>query len=482
MAADWQGLASQQAELIASRLREIISSGLKHLNSEFGLEVDFRAELCPSWAILSTALVGLLLVVALTWAAACSGGGLFGGRKRPAVVAENRRDSIKVPEIKAAKAEEPKKKNKKKSAEKRPQPNGRTVPEIQEEAKVTAETPKPQPEVKAEKIKKTKKKPKADVKQTQGTTSADGREPDEGTWETKISNREKRQQRRKDKGPNDGSPGGVNSVGHQVEQPPLSTPVKTKKKKDPGHAKAGKADAALPQANWNDVPSVNGGGWNESTVKLSSKAPKGDGEKWSGLVKMSGHRNPDPMHWAQDADGGSWTSVDRRTKAEVNSVLRLKPSGGELAPKPVPVTQLTMNVDNEWSGFNGLGAADPSSDWNAPTELWGNYEEPQGTAPLLQTALLNQMVQESDDDKEKGDSVAGGSGKSKKKKKKKKPEKEDGANQDNPLVKPQTHVPLPVPVTAAAKQGIPASSQKKPEQNKEPPKPQVQKKKARRET
>uniref|UniRef100_A0AAY4EG39 Metadherin a n=1 Tax=Denticeps clupeoides TaxID=299321 RepID=A0AAY4EG39_9TELE len=390
MAADWQGLASQQAELIASRLREIISSGLKHLNSEFGLEVDFRAELCPSWAILSTALVGLLLVVALTWAAI--------NIEIVAVVITHIMNiyylsSVMVPVIVNRNV-----------FTQRPQPNGRTVPEIQEEAKVTAETPKPQPEVKAEKvcIKKTKKKPKADVKQTQGTTSADGREPDEGTWETKISNREKRQQRRKDKGPNDGSPGGVNSVGHQVEQPPLSTPVKTKKKKDSGSnvMHLGHMTLVLSPANWNDVPSVNGGGWNESTVKLSSKAPKGDGEKWSGLVKMSGHRNPDPMHWAQDADGT-----------------------GELAPKPVPVTQLTMNVDNEWSGFNGLGAADPSSDWNAPTELWGNYEEPQGTAPLLQT------VQESDDDKEKGDSVAGGSGKSKKKKKKKKPEKEDGANQ-----------------------------------------------------
>lgn len=47
-----------------------------------------------------------------------------------------------------------------------------------------------------------------------------------GAWETKVSNREKRQQRRKDKGPEDsGSSGGV-------EAPKVTkTPVNTKKNK-----------------------------------------------------------------------------------------------------------------------------------------------------------------------------------------------------------------------------------------------------------
>lgn len=50
-----------------------------------------------------------------------------------------------------------------------------------------------------------------------------------GAWETKISNREKRQQRKKEKGPNDesGSPGGV----QQTEQPAAPAPGKTKKNK-----------------------------------------------------------------------------------------------------------------------------------------------------------------------------------------------------------------------------------------------------------
>lgn len=50
-----------------------------------------------------------------------------------------------------------------------------------------------------------------------------------GAWETKISNREKRQQRKKEKGPNDesGSPGG----GQQTENPAVKAPVNTKKNK-----------------------------------------------------------------------------------------------------------------------------------------------------------------------------------------------------------------------------------------------------------
>lgn len=54
-----------------------------------------------------------------------------------------------------------------------------------------------------------------------------------GAWETKISNREKRQQRKKEKGSNDesGSPGGGQHVGQQMEQPALTAPVNSKKNK-----------------------------------------------------------------------------------------------------------------------------------------------------------------------------------------------------------------------------------------------------------
>lgn len=32
---------------------------------------------------------------------------------------------------------------------------------------------------------------------------------------------------------------------------------------------------------------------------------------------------------------------------------------------------------------DGLASVDTSSDWNAPTEIWGNYEEPKVNAPAL---------------------------------------------------------------------------------------------------
>lgn len=34
-----------------------------------------------------------------------------------------------------------------------------------------------------------------------------------------------------------------------------------------------------------------------------------------------------------------------------------------------------------WIFLDGMAAVDPSSDWNAPLEHWGNYEE----APVLAT-------------------------------------------------------------------------------------------------
>ena len=41
---------------------------------------------------------------------------------------------------------------------------------------------------------------------------------------------------------------------------------------------------------------------------------------------------------------------------------------------------------------DGLVAVDPSSDWNAPTELWGNYEEPAVDTSAPAAALVSQQV------------------------------------------------------------------------------------------
>lgn len=77
-----------------------------------------------------------------------------------------------------------------------------------------------------------------------------------GAWETKISNREKRQQRKKEKGPNDesGSPG----RGQQTEHPAVPAPVNTKKNK-------GKQFEATA-LNSNGLPSVHTGALTYSIV------------------------------------------------------------------------------------------------------------------------------------------------------------------------------------------------------------------------
>ncbi|KAL7829431.1 hypothetical protein AOLI_G00303160 [Acnodon oligacanthus] len=522
MAATWRAAALEQAELVSDRLRRLASSGLHFLHSEFGLDLGVNPELWPSWVILTATLIGLL--VAVWWVVACGGAARrkrgTGTKERSvsrAVAATTATDSGKTPQAKTVKPEEPKKKSKKKAAEKKTQPNGRTAPEPREEIKVIQEVPKQAPVVaapapppptqpladKVDKAKKSKKKTKPEVKQSQSVSTTDGKEPDEGAWQTKVSNREKRQQRRKDKGPGDdsGSPGGGRHAGQLTEQPVVSAPANTKKNKESLNSKAVKTekaekrvdiDAAAPPS-WN---TVNSGSWTEMPVKLPPQVSASDSKKWSVGVKTSGHRNAEPLAWGQESEVGSWTNMDGRIKTELNTVkfsmLGLNSSAGN----PVAQSATDMGkwesapaVDLQWSGFNGLGSADPSSDWNAPTEVWGNYEEPKAEPPAVQQTSVSQppKLQDSEDEKEKGD--PSGSSKSKrKKKKKKKPEDENTVSQVNAegrpaptessAVKPRPHVPQEEP----AKQNVlPPVSQKKADQNWEQPK-QVQKKKARRET
>ncbi|KAI1901691.1 hypothetical protein AGOR_G00037000 [Albula goreensis] len=454
MAKSWQDVATQQAELISSRLRELLSSGLGLLRSELGVDLEEKEQ--------------------------------------------------------------------KKPIEKKTQPNGRTVPELQEEDKVTEEIPKPSPEIKAEKTKKNKKKPKTEVKQAQIISSPDGKEPDEGAWETKISNREKRQQRRKDKVPGDGSgsPGGVDSSRPPVDPPSATAPVALRKSRGEPPLKPGKGDSIISQvsANWSETPAMNGGGLPDMARKIPSQMSSLDGEKWSNIMKETPHA------WGQETEG-SWSGLDGRLKTDLNPVslpLIGLNSAGE------PVSQSTVDiqchsqpaVDDEWSGFNGMEALDPSSDWNPPAELWGNYEDPQLEAPAPPNEPISEAVKASDDEKEKGDASTAVSGKSKKKKKKKKKQEDAGAAlqeseevereaaadvevlrqpvqesgtptaveermsvQEKPssqvpqrVVEPETLLPSP------KQNSTPAPSQKKTEENWESPKQIQKKKKARRET
>lgn len=118
MASSWGGVVSEQADLVSTRLRQLVSSGLHFLNDELGIDLGLKPELSPTWVILSTALIGLLVLLVLV--AACGGARR---RKQGAALTKNTAtpnatESSKNPPVKPPKPEEPKKKNKKKAAEK----------------------------------------------------------------------------------------------------------------------------------------------------------------------------------------------------------------------------------------------------------------------------------------------------------------------------------------------------------------------------
>lgn len=430
----WQDAASQQVKLLTSRLNELLSKGLEFLRSELGVDLGLKPELIPPWMILLAACTGLVLMVAL-WASVCRT--LF--KKRPAVSSVDDGIEIKRSVSKPVKTEEPKKKKKK--AEKKAQPNGRAVAEPQEEAIVSEEIlPHHQPppaEVKAEKVtevKKSKKKAKQAVKETK-TVTADGKEPEEGTWETKVSNKEKREQRKKDKSSSDGSasPGGGDTpVSAPPEQPKASAapaPANQKKKKgESAKVKAEKVEAVVSQVNNSDAAEVA-----TAATDMAVKVPAHTVSQKTGPWTTS--REPASL-WRSGIDE-SWTVIDRAMPTTELNLVSLSGLGVGTADQQ-PVNDLPWlsqpRVDDEWSGLNG-SSVDPSSDWNAPSEAWGNYEEPtpepppapeQPTPDPGKVNLLIGAAEDDEDEKDKGETVADGAAKTKKKKKKKKKAAEEG--------------------------------------------------------
>ncbi|XP_038123218.1 protein LYRIC-like isoform X2 [Cyprinodon tularosa] len=443
----WQDAASQQLRLLTGRLNGLLTKGLQWLHSEFGVDLGLKPELIPPWIILLAACSGLLLIIAL-WASLCRT--IF--RKRPASSTLDDGVEGKPGANKPLKAEEPKKKKKK--AEKKAQPNGRAVAEAQEGATVCEERvphQQPPPPPKTDKIaetKKSKKKAKAPVKESKAATG-DGKEPEEGTWETKVSNKEKREQRKKDKNSSDGSAsprGGETPVNAPPDQPKVSAappaPANQKKKKgESAKVKAEKADAVASQAN--------------SVVAAEVAAAATD------MAVKAAPQNaaPKTSSWSSQRQPGSlWRAgVDESWSVPINSAeLNLVSLG---LPQPQPVSDLSWlslpKVDDEWSGLNG-GSADPSSDWNAPSEAWGNYEEPTPEPPqaqelpLPEPARVNLIVaaDDNEDDKDKGDAATDGAGKTKKKKKKKKKTPEEGGA-PGPVEEPVKEV---APAVAVKKQ------------------------------
>ncbi|XP_029594228.1 protein LYRIC isoform X1 [Salmo trutta] len=512
MADNWQDATCQQARLIAGRLNELLSTGLDLLHSELGVDFGVKPEI-PPWLIFLAACIGLVLMVAM-WASACRG--LF--KKRPTIIEVETMESTKPAPIKTAKAEEPKKK-KGKPTDKKSQPNGSAVAELQEEVRVTEDNLPvvPHSQVKTEKaseVKNTKKKQKRAVKEAK-TASSHGKESEEvsGTWETKVSNKEKREQRRKDKTTSDGSgsPGGVDPL--PSTPPTVSTKAspkaaapgsgsekkeKKKKKGESSKTKAEKADAVAavavvrPQAISGEEAPVVTGEWTDRAVTAPALTIVPDEEHWT-----TSEGNQDTAVWGH----------------ETETVEPQLPSPSQPEPQ----------VEDEWSGLSGDGsaaAADGCSDWNAPAEVWGNYEE----LPALEEPLPETVKQVSDEERDKAEPAADGTGKSKKKKKKKQ-QAEDavvtGQESEEPSKKviaeakvkkqpiqepaapavnataltarveqpvvvqntaPITQVPpQPAETEPTAKQNsLPAPTHKKPEES-QPSKP-VKKKRARRET
>ncbi|XP_014836726.1 PREDICTED: protein LYRIC-like [Poecilia mexicana] len=519
MAGDLWSFALEKAELLSSRLRELVSSGQGLVRAQFGVDLGLKPELYPSWLILSTAAVVLLLPLLLgaSWAAFCGGGGgkRLVGKKRASQVNQGGEETGKASfNIKSVKPEEPKKRNRKKTGDKKTQSNGQPPVVVQEEVKEIVAASKTATPMKAVKqvhevpppvqVKKPKKKPKTepkpDVKPVQLLVTSDVKEPDDGAWETKVSNREKRQQRRKDKGSEDsGSPGGDKASKAHVETPAAAATSKKKRgnnenqqsrpiTKADGASGKGKAEALNSSSAWRVEPTVNGGGWSDVPLKAAGQAGSVEGKKWSSIPPSGQYRSQsDPQPWAQESQAAAWSSMDGKMKTMPFSVVQLNSADPLSNSAKLQWANQTI-VDDQWSGVKGT-AADSSSDWNAPAEHWGNYEEP--PAPVVVAAaaaaatLQKDQPKVSEDEKDTDDPSGGAAKSKKKKKKKKKAEEEPAADAQTPsaasihsaATKVLEH---PAPPLNSQNTSI-SSAQKKSEQTVEPQKPS-QKKKVRRET
>ncbi|XP_072266964.1 protein LYRIC [Pyxicephalus adspersus] len=441
MVSSWQEAAAQQAEEVSARLRQLLTTGLGLLRTELGVELGLQPQLYPSWVFLAVpAFLGLLLLLLLLHCASARG-----SQPRKAGTQEEKEPAVHLTKAaavpsKTGKAEEPKKRSKKKQAEKA-KPNGRPVELAEEEVivPVKKESPK-QPlldaDKKTEKVKKNKKKPKADVKPTPQSSSQDKKEAEEGNWETKISNKEKRQQRKQNKG-TDSEILSENTT-PVTESFTLVSSQPTRKSKGPS-----------------EVPAVNGSGWHEKPTKvIPSQVIE---EKWAPPTSTAGKKKAEPCTWNQDAVDTNgkdwsapwsersifpgiapWTPVEARISSSeqrpppfstigLNNAVSASVSDSIAQPSASDSQwEATPNepVDDEWSGLNGISSADPSSDWNAPAEVWGNYGEEEPVPPPQIEETEKEVPKVSDDEKEKEESTAQTSASSKTKKKKKKKKKQ----------------------------------------------------------
>ncbi|XP_034016998.1 metadherin a isoform X2 [Thalassophryne amazonica] len=498
MAVDLKGFALEKVEFISNRLKELLSSGQGYVRAQFGVDLGLKPKFYPTWVVLSTALAGLLLLLALSWAAVC--GGLLIRKKRGSPVNRDGGEADKGQLSKTAKPEEQKRRNKNKTFEKKPQSNGQPVTVDRNEVKVTEIVSKPSPQVNPDKVhevqapvqvKKNKKKNKTEAKRVQLVPTNEGKEVDDGAWETKVSNREKRQQRRKDKGSDEsGSPGGVETPKTRMGAGGTSSATNKKNREFLQSRNSAKADTPSGAASCSSKqePSLNGGGWTDVSLKIPAQMGSAEGAKWTTISSVKHCRmQPETKSWAQDTK--AWSGIDGRIKSDRNPVsfpmLGLNTTDSISSSVELQWSS-PADVEDEWSGFNGIAASDPSSDWSDPVEYWGNYEDTPVLAtlvPLLKEQPVPSKVSEDKKDTEDTETEAA---KSKKRRKKKKKTEEETA------CVPQTVIAVPLSSTAPKSQELPVlmsnkqnssttSSEKNSEQMVEPLKAS-QKKKVRRET
>ncbi|XP_069778664.1 protein LYRIC-like isoform X2 [Narcine bancroftii] len=500
MAANWHQALADEAELLLGRLDEGVRAGLGLLRTGLGVDLGLDPWLQrqpAGWA----AALALLALLAGLWAAVCGLGRRLGLGKRVGAAGGGRSKDKTPADGQLLRAEEQRKRGRKKEKPKKSQPNGRAGTEpLEEEINQLFEkliVKQLEIEKKTEKTKKNKKKPKAEAKllQDERQNRADARETDEGTWETKMSSREKRQQRRRDKGINETSsvdpslPAGGSEVASTQQHAQASSGL--------GSRKAKTVETVAP--GWSEQ-AVNGSGWCDIAAKQPTQI---NANKWRQIpVSPNAKRNPDQPAWGQErtdtAAGtkewavplvnktwsehalfpsiGAWAGVNERinsseqkppfprgAKASVTSTTsepapQPSTTDHQWAANPAPST-----TDDAWSGINGILTVDPSSDWNAPTEEWGNWpaEEPAAAVQPKEIAADDQKV--SDDDKEKAAASLQGSAGSKSKKKKKKKKKGDDTavatqevedqekepacgDQEQPVMEAQPEEEIPSPV------------------------------------
>uniref|UniRef100_A0A8C2L502 Uncharacterized protein n=1 Tax=Cyprinus carpio TaxID=7962 RepID=A0A8C2L502_CYPCA len=113
MAPGWQEIASLHVEQITGYVRETLSTGLVYLKSELGIDLGLNPDLCAPWLLLSTAWAGLVLIL-IVWVSVCRGlSKILSGTETGENIADNTDPAQTV-----KKADEPRRRNRKRNAEK----------------------------------------------------------------------------------------------------------------------------------------------------------------------------------------------------------------------------------------------------------------------------------------------------------------------------------------------------------------------------